>query len=218
MPGLSDHCAYEHVDGIMVDVAFRCHILNHPTCQPGIGRAENNSIEMPNDHVAIAQRQDGSRNLTGDHFPRLVVEVLVVRRVSRVSENQADPRSAAGTPASLGIIVGAGRNIAHHNGIQTAHVDAHFQRRRAGQEIDFRLLGRGFELLFQIGSVSRSDLGRVFPGDEGNRVLLEHLLDRAVDAHLPIKPADQLSMTPWTGHAHPCTRHHMSANIAVHPN
>jgi len=71
----------------------------------------------------------------------MVEEVLVVGRGSRIAHDQTYPTTATCPAPSLGIVVRSGWNVAQHDRVQAADVDAHLQRWRAGQQIRRAVLG-----------------------------------------------------------------------------
>jgi len=89
-----------------------------------------------------------------------------MRRAARIADHEAHAGASSRTSAALGIIVRARRYVSHDHRIEADDVDPQLESRRAGEDIDRRDLGRGFEVFFQFRPVSRRDLGRVLTRDE----------------------------------------------------
>ena len=84
---------------------------------------------MPEDDVTIAQRQHRRWDLARDHLGWPVVEILIMRRVAGIAYHEPHPGATSRTPAALGIVIRAGRNIAQHHRVEPADVNPHLQRR-----------------------------------------------------------------------------------------
>ena len=115
-----------------------------------------------------------------DHLSGVVEEVAVVRCAAGVPEDHADTGPASGAAAALGVVVGAGWDVAHDDGIEAAHVDTQFQGGGAGEDIGGRtpvcdidacrgrVPRRGcLEVLLQVDAILPGDLGGVLAGRQG---------------------------------------------------
>ncbi len=85
--------------------------------------------------------------------------------------NQRRLPLAPGPPRALGIVAGAGRNIAHINGRQITNINAQFHGGGADQHI--QSVSPFAERLFDLAAFLAADLPAVFPGpgrgDAGQR-------------------------------------------------
>ena len=179
----------QRVDGLLIDRPVRRHVFDHLARQSRRGRSERDRRKVPGQYVPIAQGHRRCGDFARDHFSRLVIEILVVRRAASVPQHQTDTGSTPRTAAALCVVVRPRRNVPHHYGIQPAHVDAHFQGGRTRQQIDRRHGLRRLETLFQRGAVFGRDLGRVLAGDQRNRVRFLNPLDRAIGIDFRIQPS-----------------------------
>ena len=73
------------IDGFLVDVAAGLDVFDHPTGQPRLGGPEGNGVEVPDQHVAVAERDCRGGHFARDHRTGLVVEILVMGRTASTS-------------------------------------------------------------------------------------------------------------------------------------
>src|SRR5208337_3337857 len=99
--------------------------------------------------------------------------------------------------------------------IEAADVDPQLESRRAGEDIDRRDLGRGFEVFFQFGPVSRRDLGRVFTRDERNGFDLSDMFHPAVLVDVAVGPSDKAAVAPGARRLEIYPRAGMAAHVAM---
>src|SRR2546427_11557035 len=118
----------EGVDRLCLHLALLADVFEHATCEPRIGSAEGNGGKMAKDDIPVPERYGGRGDFTGNHFLRVIEEILVVWRAAGVADDKADPRPASGASAALGVIVGARWDVAEDDGIQSANINAHFHR------------------------------------------------------------------------------------------
>src|SRR5271157_3415554 len=141
-----------------------------------------------------------------------------MRRAARIADHEAHARASARTSAALGVIVRARGYVSHDHRIEAADVDPQLESRRAGEDIDGRDLGRGFEVFFQFRPVSRRDLGRVLTRHEWNGLDLSDMFHPAVLVDVAVGPADKAAMAPRARRPVIDPRAGMAAHAAMEPS
>src|SRR5690606_20483883 len=84
---------HEGIDRFRLRLARKRDVLLHPSREPRLGEPERDRMKVTKEHVPVPEAHRGRRNLARDHLLRSIVEVSVVRRASRVSEDDAHAAS-----------------------------------------------------------------------------------------------------------------------------
>jgi len=191
----------EGVYRLGLNFALFADIFEHAACEPWFGSAESNGGKMTKNDISVAKRNGWRWDFTGNHFLRVIEEILIVWRAAGVANNQAHTRPASGSSAALGIVVRTRRDVAEHDGVQASNINAHFHSRRAGKDVERRFCCGSLESVLQVHPFVVGNLGCVFVRHQGSEGGLAHPAHRAMLFNVRVRPSHCAAVAAGTGRA-----------------
>jgi hypothetical protein len=166
--------------------------------------------------IAISKGKHRGWHFPGNHFGRAIIEILIVRCASTVSDDEPYSGAPSGTSATLRVIVGTRRNVSEHDSIESPDIDSQLECRRAGQDIDFRDRQRGFKAFFELEPHIIVYLCRVFSCYKRDYRLRTDPTHGPVLLHVAIRPLIERPVTTWARGSALRTRDSKTAHVASH--
>src|SRR5215831_13415853 len=86
MLGLQFYRIDERCNSLLLQRTIGFDVINHLSSrEPKVGSTKHDGIEVPHKLVAVAEIHGGGRDLTRDHLPRFVVEILITGTANLLS-------------------------------------------------------------------------------------------------------------------------------------